>query len=143
MRLSAAPRGVTENWHYRERTFLQYRGYAVWPLLCARKFELDFCRKCFMQLAILLVLILIAVLIAPWLIGVVIAAAAVYGVYLVAAFAIAGIAIVVVVIWALITEKNRKEKPEEIHGERKACMYCQAEMAASATRCKNCGESSA
>jgi hypothetical protein len=29
MRLSAAPRGVTEKWHYRERTFLQCRGYAV------------------------------------------------------------------------------------------------------------------
>lgn len=95
-----------------------------------------------MQLAILLVLILIAVLIAPWLIGVAIAAAAVYGVYLVAAAALAGIAFVVAVIWVLFTEKGRKEKPEEIHGERKACKYCQVEMAVSATHCKNCGQAS-
>ena len=95
-----------------------------------------------MQLAILIVLILIAVLIAPWLIGVAIAAAAIYGVYLVAAAALAGVAVVVAVAWALITESSRREKPEEIHGERKACKYCQVEMAASANQCSNCGKSS-
>ena len=95
-----------------------------------------------MQLAILLVLILIAVLIAPWLIGVAIAAAALYGTYLVAAAVIASAAIVVAVAWVLITGNSRQEKPEEIHGERKACKYCQVEMAASASRCGSCGKSS-
>jgi len=92
-----------------------------------------------MQLAILLALVLIAVLIAPWLIGVTVAAAVVYGVYLVTAAALSVLALVVAVVWALITEKKRKDRPEEIHGERKACKYCQAEMAATATKCKNCG----
>ena len=95
-----------------------------------------------MRLAILLVLILIAVLIAPWLIGVAIAAVAVYGAYLVGAAALAGVAFVIVVIWVLITEKGRSEKPEEIHGERKACKYCQVEMATSAAHCKNCNQAS-
>ena len=99
-----------------------------------------------MPLAILLVLILIAVLIAPWLIGVAIAAAiaaaALYGTYLVAAAVIAIAALVVAVAWVLITGNSRQEKPEEIHGERKACKYCQVEMAASASRCGNCGKSS-
>lgn len=95
-----------------------------------------------MQLAILIVLILIAVLIAPWLIGVAIAAAAVYGVYLVAAAVLAGVAFVIAIIWVLITDKGRREKPEEILGERKACKCCQVEMAASATQCKNCGQAS-
>lgn len=92
-----------------------------------------------MQLAILLVLILIAVLIAPWLIGVAVAVIAVYGIYIVGAAALAGVAFVLVVIWVLITDKGRSEKPEEIHGERKACLHCQAEMAVSAVYCKNCG----
>lgn len=95
-----------------------------------------------MQVAILIILILIAVLIAPWLIGVAFAAAAIYGVYLVAAAAIAGVATVVAVIWFLISGYPRQEKPEEIHGERKACMYCQIEMAASASQCSNCGKPS-
>lgn len=93
-----------------------------------------------MQLAILIVLILIAVLIAPWLIGVAIAATAIYGVYLVAVASIAGVAMVVAVIWVLVSGHTRQEKPEEILGERKSCKYCQVEMAASASRCKNCGE---
>lgn len=94
-----------------------------------------------MHLAILLVLILIAVLIAPWLIGVAIAAAAIYGVYLVIAAAFAAVAIVIGVIWALIsvTVKNQREKPEVIHGERKACPFCQCEMPVNAFICKNCG----
>lgn len=92
-----------------------------------------------MQLAILIVLILIAVLIAPWLIGVAIAAAAIYGVYLVAAATLAGMAVVVAVAWVLITEKSRQEEPEEISGERKVCKYCQAEMMVSSTQCRNCG----
>ena len=96
----------------------------------------------FMQVAILIVLVLIAVIIAPWLIGVAITAVAVYGIYLVAAAALAGVAFVIAVVWVLATEKGRREKPEEIQGERKACKYCQVEMAASAIRCKNCGQAS-
>lgn len=95
-----------------------------------------------MQVAILIVLVLIAVIIAPWLIGVAITAVAVYGIYLVAAAALAGVAFVIAVVWVLATEKGRREKPEEIQGERKACKYCQVEMAASAIRCKNCGQAS-
>ncbi|OCW98107.1 hypothetical protein [Alishewanella sp. HH-ZS] len=93
-----------------------------------------------MQLAILIVLILIAVVIAPWSIGVVIAAAAIYGVYLVAATVLAGVVFIIVAIWMFFTQKAKCEKPEEIHGERKACKYCQAEIAASTTYCKNCGQ---
>lgn len=110
---------------------------------CLARFQVS---EIFMQVAILIVLVLIAVIIAPWLIGVAIAAVAVYGIYLVAAAALAGvafvIAFVIAVVWVLATEKGRRERPEEIQGERKACKYCQVEMAASAIRCKNCGQAS-
>lgn len=96
-----------------------------------------------MQLAILLLVILIAVLVAPWLIGVAAATVAIYGIYLVAAVMFAGIATIAALIWFLATDTNKKEKVEEIHGKRKICKYCQVEMASSATYCKNCGESNA
>lgn len=48
-----------------------------------------------MRLAILLILILIAVLIAPWLIGVAIVAASLYGMYIVATAAIAMVGLMV------------------------------------------------
>lgn len=96
-----------------------------------------------MQLAIFIVLILIAVLIAPWLIGVAVAAAAAYGIYLITAAALTGVVFVIAVIWLLATVKSRREGPEEIHGERKACKHCQVEMPASAIQCKNCGQASA
>ena len=134
-----------------------------------------------MQLAILLVLILIAVLIAPWLIGVAIALAAAYGIYLVVAAVLAGTVLIIAVMWFQIAGGGRrKEKtrvnltPEhqreqrrhieaaivarqaeqlhrneqtarsmhvEIDGEKKACKFCQVEMAAPASRCGNCGKS--
>jgi len=134
-----------------------------------------------MQLAILLVLILIAVLIAPWLIGVAIALAAAYGIYLVVAAVLAGTVLIIAVMWFQIAGGGRrKEKtrvnltPEdqreqrrhieaaiaarqaeqfhrnehtartmrvEIHDKKKACKFCQVEMAASASRCGNCGKS--
>lgn len=96
-----------------------------------------------MQLAILIVLILISVLIAPWLIGVAVAAAAVYGVYLITAAALAGVVFVIAAIWLLATTKKRREGPEEIHGERRACKHCQVEMPVSAIQCKNCGQAGA
>ncbi|KPY29756.1 hypothetical protein [Pseudomonas syringae] len=51
-----------------------------------------------MQLAILVVLILIAVILAPWLIGVIALAAAAYGVWLIVAAAAGVIAIAVVLL---------------------------------------------
>lgn len=94
-------------------------------------------------MAILIVLILIAVLIAPWLIGVAVAAVAVYGIYLTAVAVLAGLAFVIAVAWVLVTEKSRRDKPEEIHGERKACKHCQVEMPAATVQCKNCGQANA
>lgn len=93
-----------------------------------------------MQLAILLVLLFIAVVIAPWLVGVAIAAAAIYGIYIVTAAALAVVGFIVAFVWVILSNKNKKDKPEEIHGERRACKFCQVEMASSATRCKNCGQ---
>lgn len=96
-----------------------------------------------MQLAILLVLILIAVLIAPWLLGVIAIAVSLYGTYIVIGAVITAAVLIATLVWFFFTsalEGRRREKPEIIIGERKACRVCQSEMAASATKCQNCNQ---
>lgn len=61
-----------------------------------------------MQLAILLVLILIAILIAPWLIGVIVALAALYGVWLVVGAVTVGVIAMAGMAVILILDKARK-----------------------------------
>lgn len=62
-----------------------------------------------MQLAILLVLILIAILIAPWLIGVIVALAALYGVWVVVGAITVGAVVIVGTTLVLALEKLRKK----------------------------------
>lgn len=92
-----------------------------------------------MPLAILAVLILIAVLIAPWLVGLVVAAAAIYGVYLVIVGGIAALCAIAIIVWALFKGHSKNDKPHEIHGGRKACKNCQCEMSIAESLCHNCG----
>lgn len=93
-----------------------------------------------MQFAILAVLVLIAVLIAPWLLAVLAAAAAVYGVFLIGASVIAVILGIVALLWVLIFQKSsRDDEAPPIVGSRKVCSSCQAEMPAAASKCPNCG----
>jgi hypothetical protein len=92
-----------------------------------------------MQLAILLVLILIAVLIAPWLLGVIVVVAAAYGVYLVALGAAAFVGIIAGIAWVLLKNHQQRDKPLEIVGDRRSCRNCQCEMPVSQTICSNCG----
>lgn len=93
-----------------------------------------------LQVAILCVLILIAILIAPWLIGVIAALAAAYGLYMVVLFSICALLVILVTIWVFMTYPNRKEKPEpELIGTRKVCAECQAENGENSTKCANCG----
>lgn len=61
-----------------------------------------------MQVAILLVLALIAVLIAPWLIGLILGAAAVYGLWVLAAAALCAVAFVAAVLYMLFAENLRQ-----------------------------------
>jgi heme/copper-type cytochrome/quinol oxidase subunit 2 len=91
--------------------------------------------------AILCVLILIAVLMAPSLLLAIAAAAALYGAYIVAAATILVVATVVAICWVLVSSaiKRSGNQPEQIHGARKSCRNCQIEMAATATHCNNCG----
>lgn len=67
-----------------------------------------------MQLAIFLVLVLIAVILAPWLIGVLIATAAAYGVWLVA-LAIATLIVGLLVFgWHVLTGKTEGARERRI-----------------------------
>lgn len=95
-----------------------------------------------MQLAILCVLVLIAIILAPWLVGLVVAAAvgatAAYGVYLVALGAILAVVLVAATIWALITFGSREQEAPPIAGERAQCPFCQAETPARKPFCDNC-----
>jgi membrane protein implicated in regulation of membrane protease activity len=65
-----------------------------------------------MQLAILLVLILIAVLIAPWLIGVIVAAAALYGVWLILVAALVVVALVAAAAYGAFKGFRSKSRVE-------------------------------
>ncbi|WP_060495450.1 hypothetical protein [Pseudomonas sp. GTC 16482] len=60
-----------------------------------------------MQLAILLVLILIAILIAPWLVGVIVTLAALYGAWVVIGAITVGVVVIVGTIVVLAIEKLR------------------------------------
>jgi hypothetical protein len=93
--------------------------------------------RCIMQVAILAVLILIAVILAPWLIGVVVALAAAYGVYIVALGVLAAVALPLIWLWiAMIQKKN--EGPPITTGQKVPCKNCQAEMPDYIVFCHNC-----
>lgn len=94
------------------------------------------------QIAILCVLVVIAVLLAPWLLAVIATAVALYGIYLVAAAAVFAVVFVVALMWFLFTGSRRRDAPQHINGDRKACRQCQVEIAATARRCSNCGAAS-
>lgn len=91
-----------------------------------------------MQLAILAVLVLIAVILAPWLIGVAATLIAAYGVYVVAIGALALIALPLIWIWVAMTQKKEEQEPPPITGARVVCKNCQAEMPDYIVFCDNC-----
>ena len=93
------------------------------------------------RVAILCVLVLIVVLIAPWILLVVAAGVALYGTALVVAAAVFVGAGVAVLGWlaAMGIKRRHDDRPEQIHGARVACGTCQAEMPALARHCRNCG----
>lgn len=94
------------------------------------------------QILILAVLVIIALLLAPWLIGVALAAVALYGIYVVIAAAITGLILTIGFVWFLLTSINRKSPGEEtapIVGGRVSCPSCQAEISDRLVVCDNCG----
>jgi len=95
------------------------------------------------QILILVVLIIIAVILAPWLIGVAVALAALYGLHLVIFGGL--IAVVVAVasclffISAVRDSNNADKEAAPITGGRMACRSCQAEVSDRRSTCDNCG----
>lgn len=92
-----------------------------------------------MQIAILAVLILIALLIAPWLIALIVAAAALYGVYVVGISVVAAALFAGCAAWVFLRPSSRQTEAIPITGGRKVCKACQAEMPTSDRKCPNCG----
>lgn len=92
-----------------------------------------------MQLAILIVLIFISVLMAPWLLGVIAAFAAIYGIYLVTFFIISFTAFLVILVLIAVRWRKKPETVTEINGERKRCNSCQVEVSVHTKICNNCG----
>lgn len=92
------------------------------------------------QIAILAVLVLIAFILAPWLIAVVVAAAVTYGAALVVAGLIACAAIPVILVWVLYKDSRRRKGAQAapLEGPRKACPGCQSEIPAGAAMCQAC-----
>jgi membrane protein implicated in regulation of membrane protease activity len=100
------------------------------------------------HIAILVVLVIIAFVIAPWLIGVVIAVvvamAAAYGVYIFVVAALAGSVLAFIGIWYLFKWLTHRKTPLAERGaaiagkERINCKHCQADMPANLLFCDNC-----
>lgn len=65
-----------------------------------------------MQLAILLVLILIAVILAPWLFGVIVAAVALYGIWVAAVAVLIAAALLVSALYASLKKFRSKSRLE-------------------------------
>ncbi|MDX1597429.1 MAG: hypothetical protein R3295_02095 [Marinobacter sp.] len=91
-----------------------------------------------MQLAILAVLILIAVILAPWLIGVAVALVAAYGLYVVTLGVLAALALPLIWAWVAMTQKKETQDPPLSTGARVACKHCQADMPDFIVFCHNC-----
>lgn len=90
------------------------------------------------QIAILVVLVIIALVLAPWLIGVAVALAVAYGVYVVVIGAIGIVALLVVVFWETMTRPKTDDAPTITTGARINCKHCQAEMPDNLLFCDNC-----
>ena len=92
------------------------------------------------QIAILAVLVLIAFILAPWLIAVVVAAAVTYGAALVVAGLIACAAIPIILAWVLYKDSRRRKGTEAapLEGPRKPCPGCQSEISVTTTMCPAC-----
>jgi len=90
-----------------------------------------------MQIAIFVVLVIIALVLAPWLIGVAAALVAAYGVIIVVLGGIAILSGIAVVLWVVMTDREPAESPPLV-GARTSCRYCQAEISSSLAFCDNC-----
>lgn len=91
-----------------------------------------------MQIAILAALILIAVIMAPWLIGVAAALAAAYGAYVIAIGVIAALMLPAIYLWIAVTNRANAPKPVPKSGGIKVCRHCQSEMPDYIVFCHNC-----
>lgn len=93
------------------------------------------------QVAILAVLLLIAIILAPWLLGVLAMAVAAYGVWVAGIGIAVAIGAVAGIVWGVVSALRRQDPGKEappITGERVACRHCQAEVPAHLMRCDNC-----
>lgn len=95
------------------------------------------------QILILAVLVIIAVVLAPWLIGVAAALAALYGVYVVIFGGLVAVVVAVAsclfFISAARDSKEANKKVAPITGGRVVCKNCQAEVSDRRSTCDNCG----
>lgn len=92
---------------------------------------------------ILIVLVIIAVMLAPWLLGLLAVAAAAYGVWVAGIGIAAAIGGAIGIVWGIASAMRQKEPGQEaqpIIGERTACPSCQAEVSARLSLCDNCGQ---
>lgn len=90
---------------------------------------------------ILIVLVVIAVVLAPWLLGLIAVAIAAFGTYAVIFGGLMALAIIAGASWGLIASmRNERREAAPITGDRVACRHCQAEVSSSLTYCDNCHE---
>lgn len=93
------------------------------------------------HILILVVLVVIAVILAPWLLGLAAVAIAAYGVWLAGIAIAVAIGAVIGLAWAIVSAIRHASPGTEappITGERAACPHCQAEVPAQLSRCDNC-----
>lgn len=88
---------------------------------------------------ILCVLIVIALALSPWLLGLAAAAVAAFGIWIVVLGAALAVAIVIGAVWGVASSmRNSDREAAPIAGERTTCPSCQAEVSAGLVHCDNC-----
>lgn len=97
-----------------------------------------------MPIAIFIVLLLILFVLAPWLLSVAAAIAALISVPVMIGIACGAVALVGMVLWVFFSELykgSRSPQPvTDLPGERKACQHCQLEIPVSEHHCRHCGK---
>ncbi len=95
-----------------------------------------------MQIAILIVLVVIAVILAPWLFGVLFLGVAAYGIWLMTVVIGAFVIAIGIGVWLFISSVATRDKSVKLTGPRRSCPNCQVEMPANAVSCRSCGKKS-
>jgi len=93
-----------------------------------------------MEIIVVVLLVIIAMAVAPWITAVLAGLVAAYGLIWVVAVALGFVFVIPYVFWKANAAQRKRDEVIEIHEPRKACPSCQYEVPQTAALCMHCGE---